>query len=311
MLIKESRLIQEAIDRRDLEAINDFVFAKRRHINKSQNYSAPLMLSAHNLKHLNKIPELQSDAVILNLEDGVSEEMKPFALRLVMLALSALQESEKKIIVRVNALDEGGSEEIELLNSFRPDAIRVPKVQSASDVQRALELCDQEIEIHLSIETKEAWLNMASLKVNERVKAFYLGVLDLFADMGLSQELITLQNPLMQQLLSQFLLTSKALGVKPVSFVFQEYKDHEGFQEWLELEKQMGYEAKGCLSPQQAEQVMMTFGTNEAFIERAHHIVKRFEEMKAQGVTGFSDDKYGFIDEPIYKGALVLLKNSK
>jgi citrate lyase subunit beta/citryl-CoA lyase len=26
------------------------------------------------------------------------------------------------------------------------------------------------------------------------------------------------------------------------------------------------------------------------------------------GVTGFVDEEYGFIDEPIYKGALALLK---
>ena len=67
-----------------------------------------------------------------------------------MLALSNLRESDKKIIVRVNALDEGGAEEIELLNSFKPDAIRVPKIKTQADVLRALSLCDSEIELHLS-----------------------------------------------------------------------------------------------------------------------------------------------------------------
>jgi len=33
-----------------------------------------------------------------------------------------------------------------------------------------------------------------------------------------------------------------------------------------------------------------------------------FEERRAEGITGFSDERYGFIDEPIYKGALALLK---
>jgi citrate lyase subunit beta/citryl-CoA lyase len=265
------------------------------------------MLSAHNLKHINKIPELKSDAVVLNLEDGVSAEQKPFALRLVMLALSNLKESDKKIIVRVNPLDEGGEEEIELLNGFRPDAIRVPKIKTPVDVSRALSLCDKEIELHLSIETKEAWLNLEKLKTDKRVKAFYLGILDLFADLGLSQELIRTDNPLMHHILSHFLLTSKAVGVKPVSFVYQEYKNEAGFRAWLELEKKMGYEAKGCISPQQAEQTRKVFGISEEEKERAQYIVRRFEEERAKGVTGFSDEKYGFIDEPIYKGALSLL----
>ncbi len=308
MLIKDTKIIQEAIDSQNLDLLDEFVFPKKRTINRRSDFKSPLMLSAHNLKHLNKIPELKTDAIILNLEDGVSAEMKPYALRLVMLTLSALEESNKKIIVRVNALDEGGAEEIELLNSFRPDAIRVPKVRTVADVQRALDLCDSEIELHLSIETKEAWLNLSTLKVNERVKAFYLGVLDLFADMGLSQELIQVDNPLIHHILSHFILTSKSLGVKPVSFVFQEYQDETGFQAWLELEKKMGLDAKGCISPQQAEQVQTTFGVDKEALIRAQHIVDRFEAKREQGITGFTDDKYGFIDEPIYKGALALIK---
>ena len=307
MLIKDAKVIQEAIDSQNLELLNEFVFPRKRTINSRSDYRSPLMLSAHNLKHLNKIPDLETDAIILNLEDGVSAEMKPYGLRLVMLTLSALPQCDKKIIVRVNALDEGGEGEIELLNSFKPDAIRVPKIKTSEDVHRALQLCDSDIELHLSIETKEAWLNLSELKVNERVTAFYLGVLDLFADMKLSQELIQADNPLIHHILSHFLLTARAVGVKPVSFVFQDYKDETGFQAWLELEKKMGFDAKGCLSPKQVEQVQTMFGVDKEALIRAQYIVDRFEEMREQGITGFSDDKYGFIDEPIYKGALALL----
>ena len=224
MLIKDTLEIEKALEQRDLSALEPYLTAQPRKINTTQLYRSPLMLSAHNLKHLNKIPQLQTDAVILNLEDGVSKEMKPFALRLTMLTLNALTQSDKKIIVRVNPLDEGGAEEIEALNPYRADAIRVPKIKTVDDVKRALALCCKETELHLSIETKEAWLNLKELRVDKRVSAFYLGILDLFADMSLSQELITPSNPLIHQLLAEFLLTTKALGVKPISFVFQEYK---------------------------------------------------------------------------------------
>ena len=129
--------------------------------------------------------------------------------------------------------------------------------------------------------------------------------------MSLSQALIRPENPLIQQILAQFLLTSKALGVKPVSFVYQEYQNTKGFQEWLELEKMMGFDAKGCLSPKQAIQVQEIYAEDEEAIKRAEHIVTRFEEERYKGVTGFSDAQYGFIDEPIYKGALALLKGQR
>ncbi len=310
MLLSDTTTIQEAINSRNLSLLDEFVFPRKRTINQRTDYKSPMMLSAHNLKHLNKIPELSTDAVILNLEDGVSNEMKPFALRLAMLTLSALAQSDKKIIVRVNALDEGGEAEIEMLNSCRPDAIRVPKIRTAQDVERALALCDNGIELHLSIETKEAWLHLAELKVDARVTTFYLGILDLFADMGLSQALIRVDNPLMHHILSQFLLTSRAVGAKAVSFVYQDYKDEAGFQAWLDLEKRLGYDAKGCLSPNQAVQAQASFGVDKETLERARYIIERFEEERAKGVTGFSDERYGFIDEPIYKGALSLLHSA-
>jgi len=73
----------------------------------------------------------------------------------------------------------------------------------------------------------------------------------------------------------------------------------------------MGFDAKGCLSPKQAEQVMAAFGQDEAALARAREIVSLFEAERANGVTGFTHEVYGFVDEPIYKGALALLKGAE
>jgi len=299
--------IEKFYEQRDLEALKKMAVPQKRTQNRDQGYASVLMLSAHNIKHLFKIEELDADAIMLNLEDGVAKEEKPFATVLAALTLQRLQQCKKKLIVRVNALDEGGEEEIGYLNAFYPDAIRIPKVKSPSDVQRAVALLDPSIELHLSVETADAWHRLRDLRPSHQVKAFYLGVLDLFADMGLPQSLIQPDNPTMQTLLGEFLLTSRALGVKPVSFVFQEYKDTASFEAWLSLEKRMGYDAKGCIAPQQVALVNRFFKVSDEEIRRAEAIVTRFEAEQKQGVSGFVDERYGFIDEPIYKGACKLL----
>ncbi len=308
MPLQNENLIK-LIETHDLEALNCLAIPAARVQNRSLAFRSCLMLSTHNLKHLRKIPTLNAECIILNLEDGVSVQQKPYALRLCAIALSTFPKLNKKLVVRINALDEGGLEEIAYLNPFMPDAIRIPKIRRVEEVQKALDLIDENIEVHLSIETKEAWLALGALVIHPRVKAYYLGVLDLFADLGLSQSLLTPENPTMQYMLSHFMITARACGVKPVSFVYQDYKNSDGFRNWLELENMIGLDAKGCITPDQVRLIHEIFGHSETEMLRCREIVKLFEENAANGITGFVDERYGFIDEPIYKGALAVLKN--
>ena len=300
--------VQDAYDSRDLEALDKLAKPTYREINKRQDYRSVLMLSANNIKHLTKIETLEAECIMLNLEDGVSREEKPFALVLCAIFLSQLRSSSKKLVVRVNALDEGGYDEIVYLNQFMPDAIRVPKIKKIQEVKNILALLKEGIELHLSIETASAWHNLASFNIDKNVTTFYLGILDLFADMKLPQSLINRDNPTMLYMLSHFLITCKAMNVKPVSFVYQEFQKLDEFKEWLWLEKSMGFDTKGCISPKQVTLVNEIFIDEEEQIKRAKVIVKLFEMHKEMGITGFVDEEYGFIDEPIYKGALSLLQ---
>jgi len=303
--------IRAALEAGDLKALDAMARPNSRVINAKKGFRSALMLSAHNLKHMLKIRELETECVMLNLEDGVSPEQKPFALAMTAIFLSELHECDKKLVVRVNPLDEGGFDEIAYLNQFRPDAIRVPKIHTPAEVSQVLTLLDDDIELHLSIETKEAWDNLPRLAIHKRVSTFYLGVLDLFASMRLPQSLIRPDNPTMLYMLSHFLVTTKSVGVKPVSFVFQDYKNMERFREWLELEKSMGYSAKGCIAPAQVSAVHEVFKDDFAELEKAQVIVKLFEMNRDMGITGFVDEEYGFIDEPIYKGALALIEEAQ
>lgn len=299
--------IKTAYEARDLKALDALAKPTFRVINKSSDFRSILMLSCNNIKHLSKIEQLDADCIMLNLEDGVSKEDKPFALVLCAIFLSSLKESNKKLVVRVNALDEGGYEEITYLNQFMPDAIRVPKIKTSREVSKVSHLINDETELHLSIETAQAWHNLSSLKINKEVTTFYLGILDLFADINLSHSLINRDNPTMLYILSHFFITCKTMRVKPVSFVYQDFKNLDEFDKWLELEKSIGYDSKGCISPGQVLHVNNIFVDEEKEIQRAHVIVKLFEIHQEQGITGFVDEEYGFIDEPIYKGALALL----
>jgi len=299
--------IEEAYENRDIELLDSLATPTCRELNTRSDFRSVLMLSCNNIKHLSKIKSLQADCIMLNLEDGVSQREKPLALVLCAIFLSTLQKCDKKLVVRVNSLDTTGYEEITYLNQFMPDAIRVPKIKTPQEVKNVRALINDEIELHLSIETAEAWHNLKDLRNGRNITTFYLGILDLFADIKLSQSLIDRENPTMLYILSHFLITCKTMGIKPVSFVYQDFKKLDEFDKWLELEKSMGYESKGCISPDQALHVDKVFVNEVKELERAQTIVKLFEMHEQEGITGFVDEEYGFIDEPIYKGALSLL----
>jgi len=299
--------IQKAYDEKDLKTLDTLAVPTCRELNTKNDFSSVLMLSCNKIKHLSKIKTIKADCIMLNLEDGVSEEDKPFALVLCAIFLSKLSTCSKKLVVRVNSLDTTGYEEITYLNQFMPDAIRVPKIKTPKEVEAVRALVNEDIELHLSIETAEAWHNLNNLKVDRNITTFYLGILDLFADIKLSQSLIKRDNPTMLYMLSHFLITCKTMGIKPISFVYQDFKNLDEFSRWIELEKSMGYDAKGCISPDQVKLVNKLFVNEEEEIKRAQVIIKLFEMHQEMGITGFVDDEYGFIDEPIYKGALALL----
>ncbi|MBW6487633.1 aldolase/citrate lyase family protein [Sulfurimonas sp.] len=303
--------VKAAYERRDLAALDALASPTYRMVNKRKDFRSALMLSCNNLDHLMKIDSVEADCIILNLEDGVSKEDKPFGLVLCAIFLSHHKRCDKKLIVRVNPLIEGGYEEITYLNQFMPDAIRVPKIRNVKEVESVYELLDEKTELHLSIETSGAWANLYQLKIDKKVTTFYLGILDLFADMNLPQSLIRRENPIVLHILSQFLVTCRILGARPVSFVFQDFKNLEEFEKWIALEKSMGYDAKGCISPEQAKLVNKMFADDEREMIRAKTIIRLFELKREEGITGFEDEQFGFIDEPIYKGALALFnKNS-
>ena len=80
---------------------------------------------------------------------------------------------------------------------------------------------------------------------------------------------------------------------------------------WCEREKKMGFVSKACMGPKQVEIANKIFGYTPEEIIRAKHIKKRFEEESAKGNNGFMDDLYDiFIDEPIYRDALLVLSSS-
>ncbi len=273
-----------------------------------QRRATNMMLNPLQLKHLNRIDESEADMITLNLEDAIAPSRKKEALHNIGLFLSHLDTSRSFIVVRVNPLDEGGEEEITYLNQFGFDGIRLAKVKTQQEIARALTLLKDDKELHISLETKEAFETLTSLRIDKRLTTANLGILDLLTSLGLPQSLVTEQNPTIDYILSKFLVDAHTAGIHPIGFMYQAYHDTEGFKRWCQYEKAMGYRAKACMGPKQVAIANAVFGATPEEIAKAQHIKARFEAESAKGNNGFMDERYVlFIDEPIYRDALLVL----
>ena len=279
-----------------------------------RRHRSNMMLNPLKLAHLNRLDQLEADVVTLNLEDAIAPSRKEEARINIALFLSRLRHSPSCIVIRTNPLGHGAQEEIEALLPYGPDAFRLPKVRHPEEIQAALQLLPPETELHLSIETKEAFRDLSRWGgIDPRLTTANLGILDLLADLGLPQRLVTEGpgNPTAEAILTRFLLDARTAGLLPVSFMYQDYRNLEGFRRWCLREREMGYEAKACMGPAQVAIANELFGPDPEALTRAREIVAAFEAASREGIHGFMHERYGFIDEPIYRDALNTLKGSQ
>jgi len=272
----------------DIENIKNLIGNTKLKTSKTKKRSV-IMVSGHQIKHLKKIPSLPADVIMLNLEDGVPKEKKEIARYNIAVFLSNTEKLNKEIVIRVNALNEGGMEDIKFLDDFEFDAFRIPKVNSIEDIDDVFMLTNKEI--HASIETKEAFFNLKDLK-HPKLTTFYIGIYDLLNELGINHSVISIDNPLIHKILSDFSLTSRYLNITPIGFVYQQYKDLEGFKKWCLLQKNLGMQGVGCITPAQCEIANKIFDED---IEFAKMIVERFERDGPFTIDGL------YVDEPIYK----------
>jgi citrate lyase subunit beta/citryl-CoA lyase len=316
------KLAEEVLEgKRNLEELSNYPEElKERKEVENPFRRATLIVSADRVNHLKKALQREADIIVFNLEDGVSDKRKPFGRLLLrkFLANTPLT-GEKEVVVRINPMDSPHFwEDVTQILPALPHAVRLSKVSTPEEVialDRLITAFEKSsrapagfVKIHLSIETPEAVLNLPQiLKASERVEAAYLGILDLFAGLGVSQRLTGKR--LGDFVREKFALECRACGVHPIGPAYQDYEDLEGFREEALKEKELGFSGKMAISVRQARIATEVFSPGPEEIEEAKKIVELYEKALKEGKGGITFNGK-FIDQPIYRDALNTLRFS-
>lgn len=219
--------------------------------------------------------------------------------------------------VRINPLDDGGLEDLDIVMSARPDIIMMSFVSTPQQVAE-LDKAVHHYEIRYGIEPGSTKLvpniesarglvnTCAIAQASSRVSALLVGTEDMVADIGAQR---TRAGTELSYIRQRFLVECAAMGITPIDCPYS-YSDNDGAQRDMHQSRSMGYRAKAIVNEQFVGLVNQTLTPSAQEITQAKQIIAAFEMARktANGKRVAAAVVNGFLTEvPDYLAALRLL----
>ncbi|NVK35582.1 MAG: CoA ester lyase [Rhodobacteraceae bacterium] len=244
-----------------------------------------LYMPGSNLRALEKAKTLDVDCVVFDLEDAVAPEQKDLAREQIVDAVKEGGYGKRELVLRING--KGSSwEKDDICAGVEAgvDAILVPKVNSAADLQRiahemALNSAPKDLKIWAMMETPGAILNAASIAacgVDSEVplSCLVVGTNDLAKETNAE---LAKGRAVMVPWLMTFIAAARFGGVDILDGVYNAFDDDQGFAEECQQGLKMGMDGKTLIHPRQISACHQAFSPTKEDVVRAQQICAAFE----------------------------------
>jgi len=246
-----------------------------------------LYMPGSNARALDKAKTLPADALILDLEDAVAPEQKIAAREQVCTAVVAGGYGGRELIIRTNSLDTAwGIEDVIAAAKAGPDAILLPKVESAAQVQQVEQMLNQhgapdKTAIWCMMETPKGILHAEAIAgSSKRLAALVLGTSDLVKD--LNAQHTPLRLPVITAL-GLCLLAARAYNLAILDGVYLDLNDDAGFEASCRQGLELGFDGKTLIHPKTIAIANSVFAPSPEQVAHAHKIIAAFEEASKDG----------------------------
>ena len=253
------------------------------------------------------------DAVIFDLEDAVTMSEKESARELLKNFLSIADLKQKEIMIRINSLDNDlAMLDLDDIVSDEIDTIMLPKARVSDivyldKVLRQIEEKKQmtkKINIVPIIELASSLLEVERIAAEKRVNGILLGAEDLTSDMEVSR---TEEGTEIFYPRAKIAMACKAFKIDAIDTPYTNVNNLEGLEKDSLVAKELGFNAKACIHPNQIDVINRIFSPTEKEILRAQKIVAAYEQEKK---GAFSLDGK-MIDKPIIERSLKIIAKAK
>jgi citrate lyase subunit beta / citryl-CoA lyase len=261
-------------------------------------------------RRLQKVKDLPADVLIYDLEDAVAASEKEKARKMVRQALR--ENAEKVNFVRIN--DPSTPYFLADLQEIVAEGLAgiiLPKAAKKEDVILVDRLLGQleegknlprgSIRIVPLIESALGLQHAYEIATaSDRVIRLAFGSVDFTLDIGAK---LTKEGTELLYARSQLVVASRAAGIEgPIDAVYIHIRDLEGLQQETRFAKQLGFQGKMVIHPEQIPIVNKIFTPTAEEVEEAKAIVDAFAEAVAAG-SGAIQWNGKMIDYPVAERA--------
>ncbi|MGD8326851.1 MAG: CoA ester lyase [Sphingomonadales bacterium] len=246
-----------------------------------------LYMPGANARALEKAREINADGFIFDLEDAVSPDAKELARTQVCDAVRQGGYRGRELIIRVNGLDTPwGEDDVKAAVAVKPDALLLPKVESADEIRALAALIEQygdleKTAIWAMMETPRGILRAADIAAaHPRLECLVMGTSDLVKDLHAAHTSMRL--PVLVSL-GQCLLAARAEGLAILDGVYLDIQNDVGFHEACLQGKELGFDGKTLIHPRQVEAANKVFTPSSDDVEHAKRLIAAFDEAMAEG----------------------------
>jgi citrate lyase subunit beta/citryl-CoA lyase len=229
---------------------------------------------------LAKLPELGADALVLDLEDGVAPAEKDAARDHLRDAAARGWLSEATSwSLRINA--EGSpwqAADLDLVDELRPQRVVLPKAESPASVAACAERCALSgARIGLMIETAPSVGRARELaSAHPRIDLLVLGSADLRLSLGARPDA---ERRWELHALGETLLAARMHGCAAIDSVYFHYQDREGLVRHAQVARDLGFDGKSCIHPDQVPPIRDVFSSTVEEITWAHGVLRAWVEQ--------------------------------
>jgi len=258
------------------------------------------------------------DSIMFDLEDSVALAEKDTARMLVAHALQHPLYREMETVVRVNPLaSEFGLLDLNAVVRAGTDIVRLPKTDSAQDIidmdvaiTEIEKACGREVgstQLLAAIESAQGILAVNDIaKASPRLMGIALGAEDYVRNMK------TERSPDGIELLfarSSILHAARANGLMAFDTVYSDARNEEGFLREASLIKQLGFDGKSLINPNQIVLIHNLFAPTQKEVDHAERVIAAAEEAERNG-SGVVSLNGKMVDSPIIERAKLVLQRA-